>query len=106
MYKAPSIQRPRDVYDYQGRRLGQTDGFRPDPGTGGLGIELELDEEGRKLLDTDRTHMWLSTDKVMAVRRERVVLDAALRELRLIVRERSRWDEIELSPTDTVQTEG
>lgn len=103
MYKAPSIQRPRDVFDYHGRRLGQTDGFRPDPGSGGLGIELELDDEARALLDTDTTRTWLASDEVMAVRRDRMVLDMSLRELRIRLRERGLWQDLEWAETEPVE---
>lgn len=88
-HKAPSVQRPREVYDHHGHPLGRSDGFVPDPGTGGLGIELEIDEEARELLDTETTRTWVSADKVIAVRKDRMVLDVSLRELRLLLRERS-----------------
>lgn len=103
MYKAPAIQRPRTVYDAHGHHLGQSEGFRPDPGSGGLGIELELAEEARSVLDTQTTRTWLPADDVVRVRRDRMVLDLTVRELRLRLRERSLWEEIELSkPADRV----
>lgn len=89
MYKAPSIQRPRDVYDSHGRLLGVSDGFRPEPWSGGLGIELQIDPDARGLLDTQTTRAWLSADDVLRVRRDRMVVGLSLRELRLILRERS-----------------
>lgn len=88
-YKAPAIERPRDVYDDHGRPLGSTDGFLPDPGSGGLGIELEIDEEARHILDTDLRWAWISADHVIAVRRDRLILNMSARELRMRLRNRS-----------------
>lgn len=101
-HKAPSVQRPREVYDYHGRPLGRSDGFVPDPGSGGLGIELEIDAEARELLDTDTTRAWLSADKVIAVRKDRMVLDVSLRELRLMLRQRS-LQEMPWAETETLE---
>lgn len=89
MYKAPSIQRPRDVYDAHGRLLGTSEGFRPEPWSGGLGVEVEIDPRARDLLDTTTTVAWLSADDVLRVHRDRMVIGLSLRELRLILRERS-----------------
>lgn len=97
VYKAPSIQRPRDVYDAHGNRLGRSEGFQPDPGSGGLGIELEIEEAARNLLDTETTRTWLSADQVTRVYRDRMVLALTLRELRLRLREQALWKKIELS---------
>lgn len=100
MHQAPSIQRPRDVFDYHGHHMGETSGFRPDPGSGGLGVELELDEEARELLDTRLTRIWLTSDQVQAVRRDRIVLDMSLRELRLRLREQEMWRDLEWADID------
>jgi hypothetical protein len=91
-YKAPSVQRPREVFDSHGHPLGRSDGFVPDPESGGLGIELEIGEEARELLDVDLSRAWLSSDKVMAVRKDRMILDLSLRELRHLLRARSLGD--------------
>lgn len=88
-YKAPSIQRPREIFDSHGRPIGQTEGFVPDTDGGGLGIELEIDPEAQDVLDTDLTRAWLSSDKIIAVRKDRMVLDLSARELRMLLRERS-----------------
>lgn len=99
MYKAPSIQMPRQVYDSHGHHLGRSDGFHPDPDSGGLGIELELEEEAQNLLDTDMERAWLPADNVEHVRRDRIILDLTLLELRLLLRGRSLWAEgISLDP--------
>jgi hypothetical protein len=103
LYKAPAIQRPRDVYDYHGHRLGETNGFHPDPGSGGLGIELEIDDEARELLDTETTRVWLSSDQVMAVRRDRMILDMSLRELRQRLRERRMWQDLDWAETEPLE---
>jgi hypothetical protein len=93
MYKAPSIEQPRRVFDSHGHMLGECDGFRPDPATGGLGIEIEFEDEARSLLDTDLRRAWLSADDVRNVRPDRMILALTLRELRLVLHERSLWAE-------------
>lgn len=99
-HKAPSIERPRDVYDSHGRPLGSSDGFLPDPGSGGLGIELEIDEEAREVLDTDLRRAWVSADQVIAVRRDRLILNMSARELRMRLRNRSFAELREPSPEE------
>lgn len=101
VHKAPSIQCPREIYDAHGHFLGEADGFVPDPGSGGLGIELEIEEQARDLLDTELSRAWLGSDKVARVRRDRMILDLSLTELRLLLRDRSMrslpeaaWEEL------------
>lgn len=102
-HKAPAVERPREVYDSHGRPLGRTDGFVPDPGTGGLGIELEIDEEAQEVLDTDLSWAWLSMDDVIAVRRQSLVLDMSARELRMILRARA-LEELQRTPPEELET--
>ena len=97
VYKAPTVQRPRDVFDGHGHLLGISDGFRPDATAGGLGLEVEFVEEARSLLDTGRTRVWISADRVDRVRKDRVILDVTLRELRLELRDRDLWSTRPLS---------
>lgn len=102
-YKAPAIERPRDIFDSHGRPIGRTRGFVPDTDSGGLGIELEIDPEARELLDTDLARAWLGLDQVNAVRRDRMILDLSARELRKLLRQRSMAEltgPLELDETD------
>lgn len=86
MHKAPTVQRPREIFDNRGRLLGRAEGFRPDPGAGNLGLELELSPELVEALDANVRSVWVSEDQVMAVRKDRMTLDLSLEEIRRFVR--------------------
>lgn len=86
MHKAPAVQRPREIFDNRGRLLGRAEGFRPDPGTGSLGLELELSPEVVEALDDDVRSIWVSDEHVMAVRKDRVTVDLSLEEVHRFVR--------------------
>lgn len=85
MHKAPTVQRPRAIFDNHGRHLGRAEGFRPDPGTGSLGLELELSPEIVEALDADVHSIWVSDEHVMAVRKDRMTVDLSLEEVRRFV---------------------
>lgn len=86
MFKAPAVERPREIHDSHGRLLGHAEGFRPDPSTGSLGLELELAPEVAGSLETDASSVWIRDDQVMAVRKDRMTLDLSLEEIERLVR--------------------
>lgn len=86
MHKAPSVERPREIFDSHGRLLGQTSGFRPDPESGSLGLELELAPETVEDTDSNVRSVWLPANQVMAVRRDRMTLNLSIEELHRYVR--------------------
>lgn len=86
MHKAPAVEQPREIFDSHGRPLGRAQGFRPDPSTGSLGLELELSPEIAGSLQTDASSVWIRDDQVMAVRKDRVTLDLSLEEIQRLVR--------------------
>lgn len=85
MHKAPTLRRPREIFDNHGRMLGQADGFRPDPSTGGLGLELDLTPEIVAELGAEVASVWVPDAKVLAVRRDRMMLDLSTSELAQLV---------------------
>lgn len=87
MHKAPSVRQPREIFDRHGQLLGRSTGFRPDPGSGGLGLEVELTPETRASLNTPLRTVWVPETEVIAVRRDRLLVDLTVEELRRFVRE-------------------
>lgn len=86
MHKAPSVARPREIFDSHGWLLGQTSGFRPDPESGILGLELELAPETIEEMNSNVRSVWIPANQVMAVRRDRMTLELSLEELHRYVR--------------------
>lgn len=95
MHKAPTVERPREIFDSHGRMLGQAHGFRPDPVTGSLGLELELSPDIVQKVGTDVHSVWVREDEVMAMRRDRMTLDLSLEEIRRLVRRPASVAELE-----------
>lgn len=95
MHEAPTVQRPREIFDSHGRLLGRAEGFRADPGTGTLGLELELSSEVVEALEGQVRSVWVREDQVMAVRRDRMTLDLSREEIARLVRRPSAVPEIE-----------
>lgn len=63
------------------------EGFRPDPVTGRLGLDVALVQDAIEALETKRSSLWVDDGGVFAIRRDEIVLDLSLADLRKLLRD-------------------
>lgn len=87
MHKHPRTTPARLIRDSHGSFVGLLEGFRPDPITGRLGLDVALLQDAIEAMETRRSSLWMDEGAVFAIRRDEIVLDLSLKEMRRLLRD-------------------
>lgn len=85
MDKTPRVFPARTVRDSHGATIGHSGGFRPDPLTGNVGLDIQLTRSARDRMRIKEPSIWVDDEHVLAIRRDEVVIDWSLEELSTLV---------------------